>query len=42
MQENDKTKQRIYKMIFASVYPMYVAKAQKKGRTKKEVDELIR
>ena len=42
MQENDKTKQRIYKMIYASVYPMYVAKAQKKGRTKKEVDELIR
>ena len=42
MQENDKTRQRIYKMIFASVYPFYVAKAEKKGRTKKEVDEIIR
>jgi hypothetical protein len=32
---------RIYKMIFASVYPLYVNKAEKKGRTKKEVDEII-
>lgn len=29
-------------MSFASVYPLYVAKAEKKGRTKKEVDEVIR
>ena len=29
-------------MPFAKVYPMYVAKAEKKGRTKKEVDEIIR
>lgn len=42
MQENEKTKRRIYKMSFASVYPLYVAKAEKKGRTKKEVDEIIR
>lgn len=28
-------------MSFSSVYPHYVAKAQKKGRTKKEVDEII-
>ncbi len=42
MKENDKTKQRIYQMTFARVYPMYIAKAQKKGRTKKEVDEVIR
>ncbi len=28
-------------MIFASVYPLYVAKAERKGRTKKEVDEII-
>ena len=35
-------KHRIYTMPFASVYPMYVAKAEKKGRTKKEVDEIIR
>ncbi len=29
-------------MIFARVYPMYIAKAEKKGRTKAEVDEVIR
>lgn len=29
-------------MAVARVYPMYVAKAEKKGRTKKEVDEIIR
>ena len=29
-------------MSFASVYPLYVAKAQKKERTKTEVDEIIR
>lgn len=32
---------RIYKMAFASVYPHYVAKAEKKGRTKSEVDIII-
>jgi len=32
---------RIYSMSFASVYPHYVAKAEKKGRTKAEVDEII-
>lgn len=36
------TKPRIYTMSFASVYPHYVAKAGKKGRTKAEVDEIIR
>ena len=36
------TKPRIYTMSFASVYPLYVAKAEKKGRTKAEVDEIIR
>jgi hypothetical protein len=35
------TEHRIYKTSFASVYPLYVAKAQKKGRTKAEVDEII-
>jgi hypothetical protein len=35
-------KPRIYGMSFASVYPLYVAKAEKKGRTKAEVDEVIR
>ncbi|MBN2731459.1 MAG: DUF2200 domain-containing protein [Balneolaceae bacterium] len=33
---------RIYTMSFASVYPHYIAKAEKKGRTKAEVDEIIR
>lgn len=33
---------RIYAMSFASVYPHYVAKAERKGRTKAEVDEIIR
>ena len=36
------TEHRIYKTSFASVYPLYVAKAEKKGRTKIEVDEVIR
>lgn len=36
------TKPRIYTMSFASVYPLYVAKAEKKGRTRSEVDEIIR
>ena len=36
------TAERIRRMSFASVYPHYVAKAEKKGRTKAEVDEIIR
>ncbi len=36
------TKPRIYTTSFASVYPLYIAKAEKKGRTKAEVDEIIR
>jgi hypothetical protein len=34
-------KHRIYSVSVASVYPHYVAKAEKKGRTKAEVDEII-
>lgn len=34
-------KHRIFTTSFASVYPYYVAKAEKKGRTKAEVDEII-
>jgi hypothetical protein len=33
---------RVFNMSFAGVYPHYVAKAEKKGRTKEEVDECIR
>lgn len=32
---------RVYKMTFSSVYPFYIQKAEKKGRTKAEVDEVI-
>lgn len=35
------TKHKIYTMSFASVYPHYIAKAERKGRTKNEVDEII-
>lgn len=36
------TNHRIYKMSFAGVYPLYIAKVEKKRRTKEEVDEVIR
>ena len=32
---------RIYKMSFASIYPLYISKAEKKGRTNSEVDQII-
>ncbi|MBR9803580.1 DUF2200 domain-containing protein [bacterium] len=35
-------KHRIYTMTFSSVYPHYVTKAEKKGRSQAEVDEIIR
>lgn len=40
--ETDEKKHPIYTTSFASVYPHYVAKAEKKGRTRAEVDEIIR
>src|SRR6188472_3866669 len=36
-----KSNDRVFKMIFASVYLLYVAKAEKKGRKKSEVDAII-
>ena len=36
------TKHRIYTTSVASVYPHYIAKAERKGRTKPEVDQIIR
>jgi hypothetical protein len=33
--------ERVYKIAFSSVYPLYVQKAERKGRTKKEVDTVI-
>src|SRR5215218_7278732 len=41
MQNGVVKKHRIYTMPFARVYPEYVAKAERKGRTKAEVDEII-
>ena len=32
---------RVFKMAFARVYPLYIQKAEKKGRTKAEVDEIL-
>jgi len=34
-------KNKVYKMSFAGVYPLYIAKAERKGRSKGEVDEII-
>ncbi|MDQ0069248.1 DUF2200 domain-containing protein [Variovorax boronicumulans] len=34
-------KHSIFTMAFAKVYPMYVQKAERKGRTKEEVDQII-
>lgn len=36
-----KNNERVFAMSFASVYPLYIQKAEKKGRTKAEVDEII-
>lgn len=33
--------QRVYKMTFSSIYPMYIQKVERKGRTKKEVDMVV-
>jgi hypothetical protein len=41
MNNSDTHQQRIAKMTFASVYPMYVAKVEKKGRTKEELHQVI-
>lgn len=41
MNQDKMENHRIYKSAFASVYPHYVQKAEKKGRTKAEVDQVI-
>ncbi len=38
---NSKNNERVFNMSFAGVYPHYIQKAEKKGRTKAEVDEII-
>ncbi len=42
MNNTSKHDERIAKMIFASVYPMYLTKVEKKGRTKEELHEVIK
>src|SRR6185295_930840 len=37
----EQQKPRIYGITFARVYPLYIAKVERKGRTKAEVDEII-
>ena len=38
---NDHSDHRVYRMKFSGVYPLYVTKAERKGRSKDEVDQLI-
>ena len=40
-QDSSTKKHRIYTMSFARIYPLYIAKVGRKGRTKAEVDEII-
>ena len=42
MNTTNEHNERMAKMTFASVYPMYVAKVEKKGRTKEELHEVIK
>lgn len=42
MPKRKSEKPRVFAMAFGRVYPLYVQKAEKKGRTKAEVDEIIR
>ena len=42
MKNSDSQNQRIAKMTFASVYPLYVEKVEKKGRTKAELHQVIK
>lgn len=42
MSNSDIHDQRIAKMTFSSVYPLYLAKVEKKGRTKDELHKVIR
>jgi hypothetical protein len=42
MNNSNTYNERIAKMTFASVYPMYLAKVEKKGRTKEELHQVIK
>jgi hypothetical protein len=39
--KHEKTREKVYRMTFGSVYPLYLTKVEKKGRTKGEVDKII-
>ena len=39
---NTKSNHRVFGMKFANVYPLYIQKAERKNRTKKEVDQIVR
>ncbi len=41
MTKNNTHDQRFQNMLFATVYPMYVVKVERKGRTKEELNEVI-
>lgn len=41
MNNSDTQNQRIAKMTFSSVYPLYLTKVEKKGRTKEELNQVI-
>lgn len=41
MKTDAKTLQRVYGYAFASIYPLYIEKVEKKGRTKAELDEVL-
>ena len=41
MKQDPKTLQRVYAYSFATIYLLYIKKVERKGRTKKEVDEII-
>jgi hypothetical protein len=38
---NTKNLDRVFKLVFASIYPLYLEKAKKKGRKRSEVDEVL-
>ena len=38
---NNKSNNRVFGYIFANIYPLYIQKAERKNRTKKEVDQVI-
>ena len=42
MNTSDTHNQRIAKMLFSSVYPLYLVKVEKKGRSKEELDQVIK